>query len=356
VNFFPYPQISIFTFRFFFAQFSFLFIIEFTLENIITTRSHSRRNTMKHSSTQHKRSLWSRICEDKHLLIMLLPTIILLILFCYLPFYGLVIAFQNYKVGAIQVFSPEVEWVGLKHFIAFTKSIFFGRVFGNTIRLSLESILCGFWVPIVFALLLNEIKISWYKKITQTFVYLPYFISTAIVVSMLMTLTASTGVFNRLITALGMESIPFMQSPAWFDVLYVGSGIWQNFGYSSIIYLAAIASTDPSLYEAATVDGANRFHKMWHITIPTILPTIVILLVLEIGGVLGSYTEKVLLMYNPSVMDRADVIGTYVYRTGLVNLQYSYTTAVGLFINIINFILVFGANTLAKKLTDYSLW
>ena len=307
--------------------------------------------------TSKKLGFFQHFWRDKWLLLFLLPTIVLLIMFNYIPMYGLAMAFQNYKVGgSILAFDGSVEWVGLKHFKDFVTSVFFGRVFGNTLRLSFENILFGFWVPIVFALLLNEIQVKWYKKVTQTFVYLPYFVSTVIVVSILMNMVSSEGVVNRLVMALGGQSIPFMQTPKYFDFMYIVTQIWQTFGYNSIIYLAAIASVDPTLYEAATVDGANRLHKMWHITLPAILPTAIILLILAIGGVLGANTEKILLMYSAPIYSKADVIGTYVYRIGLINAKYSYTTAVGLFANIVSFVLVFGANMISRKVTDYSLW
>jgi len=307
--------------------------------------------------TNKKIGFFQHFWRDKWLLLFLLPTIALLIMFNYIPLYGLAMAFQNYHVGGkILAFDGSIEWVGLKHFKDFVTSIFFGRVFGNTLRLSFENILFGFWVPILFALLLNEVKVKWYKKLTQTFVYLPYFVSTVIVVAILMNIVSSNGVLNRLIMLFGGKSIPFMQSAQYFDFMYVVTQIWQTFGYSSIIYLAAIASVDPTLYEACTVDGGNRLHKMWYITLPSILPTAVILLILAIGGVLSSNTEKILLMYSAPIYSKADVIGTYVYRIGLVNAKYSYTTAVGLFSNVVSFTLVFGANMISRKVTDYSLW
>jgi putative aldouronate transport system permease protein len=304
-----------------------------------------------------KDSLLQRINKDKSLLIMLIPTIVLLFLFCYLPIYGVLIAFQDYRIGnQILSFSGKTEWVGLDHLKKFINSIFFSRVFGNTIRLSFLNLVFGFWVPIVFALLLNEIRHMWYRRITQTFVYLPYFISTVIVVAMLMSLTSTDGAVNRLLSLFGVEPVNMMNSAKHFDALYVVSNIWQTFGYSSIIYIAAMSSIDPTLYEAATVDGANRMHKMLHITLPGIIPTVIILLILSIGGLLGSNTEKILLMLNPAVVDRADVIGTYVYSVGLQNAKYSYSAAIGLFANIINFILVYGTNIISRRTTEYSLW
>lgn len=306
---------------------------------------------------EKKTPLIRKLRRDKWALLMLMPTIVLLFLFCYLPIYGILISFQNYKIGNdILSFNGSTVWVGMAHFIKFFKSIFFMRVFGNTLRLSAECLAFGFWVPIVFALLLNEIRHIWYKRITQTFVYLPYFISTVIVVAILMSMTGEEGAVNKVLGAFGVEPVNMINSAKHFDVLYVASGIWQTFGYSSIIYIAAMSSVDPTLYEAATMDGANRLHKMWHITLPGIVPTIVILLILSVGGLLGSNTEKILLMINSSTTDRADVIGTYVYNIGLRDAKYSYSSAVGLFANVINFVLVFGTNLISRRTTNYSLW
>jgi putative aldouronate transport system permease protein len=304
-----------------------------------------------------KKSLRLKLLEDKWCLAFLTPTIVLLFMFSYIPMFGLAIAFQNYQLGRpIIAFDGSVIWVGFKHFKDFLTSIFFKRVFTNTIRLSVTSLAWGFWVPIVFAILLNEIRVERYKRVVQTLVYLPHFISMVIVVALLTSLTSPTGVINGLIEALGGKTINFMREPEWFDFLYVFSGIWKSFGYSSIIYLAAIASIDQNLYEAVTIDGGNRFHRMWHITIPCIIPTIIILLILSIGNLLGASTEKILLMYNPATMDKADVIGTYVYRTGIVAMRLSYTAAVGFFINVVNFCLIVVSNLLSRKVAGHSLW
>jgi putative aldouronate transport system permease protein len=304
-----------------------------------------------------KKSLLRRIVQDRWQLLMLVPTIVLMFLFMYLPIYGVLIAFQNYRIGnAIFSLGEKTDWVGLAHFKTFINSIFFSRVFTNTIRLSIKNLAYGFWVPIVFAMLLNEVTHSVFKRLTQTFVYLPHFVSTVIVVAMMMSLTGPSGAVSRLLTLFGEEPSYMINESRYFDTLYVASNIWHSFGYSSIIYIAAIAAVNPSLYEAATIDGANRFHKMAHITFPGILPTIMILLILSVGGIIGSNTEKVLLMYNPRTIDVADVIGTYVYRMGLQNARYSYSSAIGLFTNLVNFVLVFGANQISRRATNYSLW
>ncbi|MDW7658535.1 MAG: ABC transporter permease subunit [Bacillota bacterium] len=301
--------------------------------------------------------LMKRIRRDKWQLMMMIPSVVLLVLFSYMPIYGILIAFQDYQIGnRILSFDGTIKWVGLLHFKNFIQSEFFSRVFFNTIRLSLKGLIFGFWVPIVFALTLNEIHHKFYKRLTQTLVYLPYFISLVVVIAMLTTMVSSEGVITRLIVFFGGREINYMRDSASFDTLYIASGVWQSFGYSSIIYLAGIAGIDPTLYEAAVVDGANRFHRMWHITLPGLKPTIAILLILSVGGVLHSNTEKVLLMISPSIVDRAQVIGTYVYELGLRNARYSYTSAIGLFTNIINFFLVFGANMISRRVADYSLW
>ena len=306
----------------------------------------------------HKKSLAKRMYLSRWTYIMLAPTLILLFLFAYLPIYGVIIAFQDYKIGnAMMSITPgAIKWVGVKHFKDFLNSIFFSRVFGNTLRLSVKGLAFGFWIPIVFALLLNEIRHSWYKRITQTFVYLPYFVSVVIVVALLTSMVESSGLIGKLYVAVTGKNTVLINSAQHFDTLYIGSGIWQTFGYSAIIYIAAISSIDPTLYEAAIVDGANRFQRVIHITLPGILPTIVILLILSVGGMLNSNTEKVILLKNASTATRAEVIGSYVYQVGLRDGKYSYTSAVGLFTNIINFFLIYCANTISRRVGGASLW
>jgi len=304
------------------------------------------------------RSLVKRLYAARWSFIMLAPTLVLLFLFAYRPIYGVIIAFQDYRIGNVMfTFTPGVvKWVGLKHFQDFFNSIFFSRVFGNTLRLSVKGLAYGFWVPILFALLLNEVRHTLYKRLTQTFVYLPYFVSVVIVVALLNSMTGGSGLIGMIYESVTGKNTVLMNSASHFDTLYIGSGIWQTFGYSAIIYIAAISSIDPTLYEAAIVDGANRFDRAVHITFPGILPTVVILLILSAGGLLNSNTEKILLMQNASTAVRANVIGTYVYQVGIRDGKHSYTAAVGLFTNIINFILVFGANMVARRFGGHSLW
>lgn len=312
---------------------------------------------MKKKTLVQKKSLLQRLNEDKWYLLFILPAIVYLVLFVYRPMYGIVMAFQNYQVGdPLLAFDGSVDWVGLKHFKEFVGSVFFKRILTNTLRLSAKSLLFGCWIPMAVALLLNEIRVSLFKRTFQTVYYMPYFISTAVIVSILTLLFGSSGPFSQLQMSMGEGAKNYLSDPDYFDLIYVGSGIWQSFGYSSIIYMAGIAGINPNLYEAAKMDGANRWQRMWHITIPCLLPTFITLMILNIGSILGSDTEKILLLYNSFTMDKADVIGTYIHRIGVVGGQYSYTTAVGLFMNVMSFCMVFIANKVSKKLTDYSLW
>lgn len=314
-----------------------------------------KSNSTEISLHGKKKTFKQRFAEDKWYLAFMLPAVILLFLFSYMPMYGLVIAFQNYSIG-MPLVSPESEWVGFKQFTDFFKSVFFNRTVGNTLRLSIKSIVFGAWVPLAVAVLLNEVRHTWYKRTTQTFFYLPYFVSVAIVVSIITMLTSSTGPISMLSVFLGGKAANYLLNPKYFDFIYITSGIWQSFGYNSIIYLAGISGIDPTLYEAATVDGANRVHKMISITLPQLVPTFITLLILSLGGVLNTSYEKVLLMYNSSTMERADVLGTYIYRIGLIDMRYSYTAAIGLFANLVNFILVFASNKLSDKLTGHGIW
>ena len=304
-----------------------------------------------------KKTIWQRLSEDKWYLLFLLPLLVGLFVFSYMPMYGLVIAFQDYKIGApFLAFDGTTEWVGFKHFMNYFQSIYFGRTIGNTLRLSLTGLFLGSWFPMVTALLLNEITIPGVKRTVQTAYYLPYFVSTAIVVSIITLMFSDTGPLALLTTVLGGTAENYLHNPDYFDVIYIGSGIWKSFGYSSIIYLAGIAGADPALYEAVVIDGGNRWHKMVHVTLPVILPTFAILTVLNVGTILGSDTEKIWLLQNTFIQERSEVIGTYIMRRGLVQSSYSFATAVGLFINVANFLLVFIANKISNKLTGWSLW
>jgi putative aldouronate transport system permease protein len=289
--------------------------------------------------------------RNKHIYLMLLPVVLYYLVFHYGPMYGAVIAFQDFN-PVRGVFGSK--WVGLQNFQDFFSSVFFGRLMFNTVAISVLEIVFGFPAPIILALLINELRGNPFRRLVQTVTYLPHFISVVVIVGMLFDFFARDGVANQLLSL--SDPIAFMQSPEWFRQLFVGSGIWQQVGWGSIVYLAAIATIDSALYEAAKVDGANRFRQIWHITIPGILPTIVILLILRLGSVMSVGYEKIILMYNPLTYETADVISTYVFRRGVLQADFSFSAAVGLFNSVINFALLIGANRLSRRLTGSGLW
>lgn len=294
------------------------------------------------------------INRDKYLYLLVSPVVAYYIIFHYVPMYGVLIAFENFKPLKGIIGSP---WAGFKHFQEYFDSVYFWRLIRNTILLHIYSLLWGFPAPILFALLLNELKDRFFKRFVQTVSYLPHFISTAVVVGMIVNfISLRDGIINHLLEALGLQKINFLAEPGWFRTIYVSSGVWQGFGWGSIIYLAALAGINQEMYEAAEIDGANRWQKMGRITLPALVPTIVILLILNLGHMLGIGLEKVLLLQNELTYDTSDVIATYVYRKGILASDYSYGAAVGLFNNVVNLVLLVVFNRLARKLTDTSLW
>lgn len=307
------------------------------------------------SKARQKSRLKRYLLENVELYAMLIPTLVLIFIFEYLPIGGVAIAFQDYSPAA-GVFSSKVEWVGLKHFINFVNGKFFLRLLGNTIRLSFNQLLFGFWVPIGFALLLNEVRAARFKKMVQTASYMPYFISTVVVAGIVLSFTGSDGWVTALMRSLGMQVKDLSLTPSAFTPTYVITNIWKSFGFSSILYMSTLAAVDQELYEAARIDGASRWQQMLHISIPGIIPVIAIQLIMAVGGLLGTNSQMILLLYNEAVYKTADVFGTYVYRYGLEGGKYSFTTAVGLFTNVVNFILVFGANAISRHVLDFSLW
>ncbi|MFD0958397.1 ABC transporter permease [Paenibacillus chungangensis] len=285
---------------------------------------------------------------------MFIPVLIWYVLFAYWPMYGLIISFQKYNI--VKGISGST-WVGLKHFIDFFNDPFFARLMWNTILLNVYGLLFGFPIPILLALAFNEIRNMVFKRITQTISYLPYFISTVVVAGIALTFLSPTmGLINVLIEKLGLESIHFFQEPQWFRTIYTSLGIWQSAGFSAIIYFAALSGISPELYEAARIDGANRFSQLRWITLPGIMPTIVIMFILNLGSMLGADFQKIILLYNPTIYETADVLNTYVYRKGLIDFNYGFATAVGLFQGIVGFMLVYAANWISRKVNDTSLW
>ena len=284
---------------------------------------------------------------------LILP-ILYYVIFKYIPMLGNIIAFRRYK-GGPNIFGER--WVGFRYFEQFLTDSNFWQAFWNTLRLSIGYLLVRFPATLIFALLINEIRTKWWKKIVQTISYLPHFISLVVVCGMVKELLSSTGPINTLLASLGLDKIAFMSEPAWFDTVYIGSGIWQALGWGTILYLTAMTNIDPGLYEAAEMDGANRFQQTIHVTIPGILPTIMTLLIMDIGNIItASNMQKILLLYNPLTQSRADIIDTLVYRMGISGGNFSYASAVGLFSAVIGLVLVTSANYLSKKLTETSLW
>ena len=293
--------------------------------------------------------------DNVELYTLMLPAIIIIFIYCYIPMYGYVIAFQDYAPGA-PFWGANTKWVGFKHFIKFYESIYFKRLMGNTLWLSFLNLAWGFWVPIVFALLLNEVNVMGFKKFVQTASYLPYFISMVVMCGMLISFINPAGIINKLIVALGGEAKAWRTVPSAFPTIYVLSNIWKSFGFNSILYMSVITSIDTSMYESARLDGANRFQQAIHITLPSIVPTVAIMLIMAVGGLLGANTDMILLLYVPATYEVADVIGTYIYREGLEGGKFSYTTAIGMVQTVINFGMVFIANKISDKLTGAGLF
>lgn len=304
-----------------------------------------------------KESYWKRLGKDlrrnKYIYIMVLPVVIYYLIFHYGPMYGVQIAFKNFNVTE-GIWNSE--WIGFKHFLEFFNGYYFWRLIRNTFLISFYELLFAFPAPILLALLLNELRKMWFKRVVQTVSYLPHFISVVVVVGMLVDFTSQNGLFNQVLAVFGIDSIPFLQKSEWFRPLYVGSGIWQGIGWGSIIYLAAMSGINPELYEAAEIDGASRFRQMLHVTLPGITPIIIILFILQIGSMMSVGFEKIILMYNPLTYETADVISTYVYRKGILEASFSFSAAVGLFNAVINLTLLVLANRISARVSETSLW
>lgn len=295
---------------------------------------------------------WRKIKINWQLYLLLAPAIIYFAVFKYYPLYGLQIAFKNFKASQ-GIWGSE--WVGLRHFTRFFNSYYFWDLIRNTILINLYG-LALFPLSVILALSLNELKDGPFKKAAQTITYAPHFISTVVLVGMIISfLDPAKGIVNNFLGLFGIGPIPFMTDPRWFKTVYVWSGQWQNLGWSAIIYLAALAGVDPQLHESAKIDGATRLERIWHINIPSILPTIVILLILSMGNMLSIGFEKILLMQNPLNLESSQVIQTYVYEAGLLHGQYAYSTAIGLFNSVVNLVILLFFNRVARR-TGTSLW
>lgn len=310
----------------------------------------NKRTGMGYRLSNGGRQMW----KSRYLYLLLLPCLAWYLVFMYGPMYGLQIAFKDFLpfkgIGGS-------DWVGFKHFISFFNSEYFWRLIKNTLGISIYSILIGFPVPILLALLMNEVGNKYFKKGVQTIAYLPHFISAVVVVSIVNSiLSPSSGLLNQVIEFFGGDPVYFMAEPKYFKTVYVLSDIWQSAGYNSIVYLAALTSIDPSMYEAATVDGASKWDKLIHITLPSILPTIMIMLILRMGSMFSVGYEKIMLMYNEATYETADVISTYLYRRAFKSGDYSFSTAIGLFNAVINFTIIQVFNKISAKVSEVSLW
>jgi len=303
-----------------------------------------------------RKSLQRQLKLNWELYLIIAVPLIWLLIFCYYPMYGVQIAFRKFTPLKGITGSP---WVGLAHFIKFFKSYNFEKVVGNTLSISLYDLIVGFPFPIILAILLNNCLKPKFKKFVQIITYMPYFISTVVMVGILIQfLSPKVGVINHFIRALGGTEIDFMAKPEYFKHIYVWSNIWQGTGWTAIIYLSALSSVDPGLHEAALVDGANRFQRMWHIDLPGILPTIAIMLTLRMGNIMNVGFEKAFLMQNDLNRGASEIISTYVYRTGLAAAapDYSYSAAIGLFNSLINFVLIAIVNYINARINETSLW
>lgn len=296
---------------------------------------------------------WKKWLSDWRLYLMILPALVWLIVFCYVPMYGILTAFQNYKISKGIMGS---EFVGLKYFKMWLESNIFETAFGNTLRISFKCLIFGFPIPIIFALMVNRLKAPRFAKAVQTITYIPNFISTVVLVSMMSIFFAPNGLINQIVNYFGIDTTITYSNGKQFDAIFVISGIWQAMGFNSIIYVAALSNIDPTMYEAAKIDGASTWKIITTIDLPTIMPTIVMMLIMNIGNLLSVSHDKILLMQTGTNIMQSEIISTYVYKMGITNVQYSYSTAIGLFNAVINFGLLLSANWISKKTTDSGLF
>lgn len=313
--------------------------------------------TTEIKALRKKEPFFHRLAKDlkkhKYKYLMVLPVLIWYALFCYKPMYGILIAFKNYSPTLGVAGSP---WVGFKHFASFFQSVHFQRVFVNTLLLSIYNLIFSFPAPVLLALFLNEVRGKYFRATVQTISYFPHFISMVVICGMITQFCSMDGMVSQIVSWFTGEAEPLLQNAEYFRTIYIASGIWQEVGFSSVIYFAALCSINEELYEAAGLDGAGKLRKIIHVSIPGIMPTVIIMLILKVGQLMSMGSEKVILLYNPLTYKTADIIASYVYRKGLQEFNWSFSTAVGLFNNIINIICLVVVNTISAKFTETSLW
>jgi putative aldouronate transport system permease protein len=319
----------------------------------VTTKLTGNGRLSRKAGTPRHIRIAAELRKNRYLYILAVPTVLFYLLFCYAPMFGLVIAFREYKVTTGFFVGA---WDGFKNFIEYFNGAYFGRTLGNTFIISVMEIAFGFPMPLIFALLINEMRGKLFKRVVQTASYLPHFISLVVVCGIISDFFSADGIMSRLFVLLGGENISYIGDPRYFRQVFVWTGVWQGFGWGSIIYLAALAGVDAELYEAARIDGAGRLRQLWNVTLPGIMPTIVMLLILRLGSVLGVGFEKIMLLQSTSTLAVSDVISTYTYRMGIGGGRFSFSTAVGLFQSFVNIIVLFLVNMTARKYSEISLF
>ena len=296
---------------------------------------------------------WKQIQKNKFLWVLMILPVLYYAIFCYGPMYGVLISFKDYKI-AKGVWGSLL--LGFKWFEKFLMDPFFWKLVRNTLLLNIYGLIFGFPIPIILALMLNEVTHSKFKRVIQTVSYLPHFISTVVVCGMLTNFLSMDGLINQILSFFGLEKVLFLMYPQYFRTIFTASGIWQSCGWTSIIYLASLTAVDQEIVEAAMIDGANRWQRIRNVTLPAIVPTISTMLIMQVGKLMTLGYEKIILLYNGSTYETADTIATYVYRRGILNADYSYSTAVGLFQSVVGVILLVTANKLSKKISETGLW
>lgn len=313
----------------------------------------SAHNQKQQNAVVQSQRLSIRIWRARYIYLLILPTIIYFLIFAYLPYYGLTIAFKQFEVFRGIWASP---WVGFQHFSDLFQDPKFPQLLGNTVLISVYRLIFGFPVPIIFALLLNEVRHLWFKKTIQTVTYFPHFLSWVVMGGIVLNILEPSGLLNVLLAKFGLPPTSLITNPQYFRGVLVITGILKEFGWGAVIYLAALAGVDPQLYEVAKIDGASKLRQVWHVTLPGIRPIIALMFVLALGNILDAGFDQIFILYNPAVLNVADIIDTYVYRVGLLNAQYELATAVGLFKGVIGLVLIVSANYVIRRMGEKSLW